>query len=153
MKQWLTRVLLVSIGVAAIPAAAHAQWWAQHPAYVHAMSNLRTAAWLIEHHDPQDPGQNADESGAIQEIRTAYEELKQAAAWDGKNANEQPPPGMAFGDHSGRLHRAYELLSEAHAQLNGEEDNPAVLDLRRRANVHVDNALRMTKAALQDWSF
>lgn len=36
-----------------LPAVAQAQWWQHHPKYLHAMSNLRTAYWLIAHHEIQ----------------------------------------------------------------------------------------------------
>jgi hypothetical protein len=138
---------------AAAPLAAHAQWWSQHPAYLHAMANLRTAYWLEAHREPAGPAQSADERKALNEIRVAYQELKDASLVDDKDINDQPPANFDFGDHGGRLHRALDLLRDAHDQIAKEEDNPAARGLRDRAAHHIDDAGRATAAAIHAWHF
>ena len=138
---------------AAAPMAAHAQWWSQHPAYLHAMSNLRTAYWLEAHRMPDDPAQSQDEGRALREIRAAYQELKNASLVDDKDIDDQPPANFAFGDHRGRLHQAMDLLKDAHDQIAREEDNPAARGLRDRAAHHIDDAGRFTAAAINAWGF
>ena len=138
---------------AAAPMAAHAQWWSQHPAYLHAMSNLRTAYWLEAHREPADPAQSADEGNALREIRAAYKELKDAALVDDKDIDDQPPANFTYGDHAGRLHRALDLLHDAHDQIAKEEDNPSARGLRDRAAHHIDDAGRFTAAAIDAWHF
>jgi hypothetical protein len=138
---------------AAAPMAAHAQWWAQHPAYLHAMSNLRLAYWLEAHHEAVDPQQNDDETRAMAAIRGAYQDLKGAAITDDKDIDDQPPANFDFSDHRGRLHRAMDLLRDAHDQLVKEEDNPDARGLRDRAVHHIEDAGRFTAAAIDDWHF
>lgn len=58
--------------VAAPPRPAH------HPAYLHALADLRTARWLIDHR-PGDWAQSADEGEAVRQIDAAIGDLKQAA--------------------------------------------------------------------------
>ena len=86
-------------------------------------------------------------------IRAAYGDLQQAAIMDDKNIDDQPPAQMNWADHSGRLHEAEALLHRAHNDLAQEEDNPAARGLRDRAVHHIDDAGRLTAAAISDWRF
>jgi len=153
MTSKLKLVLLGAFGAMTLPVAAQAQWWSQHPGYLHALSDLRTAYWLIQHRGADDPAQANEENHALGEVRAAYQELEQASIADGKNISDQPPPGFVWGDHGGRLHKALDLLRKAHDEIGSEEDNPAARGLRDRANHHIDNAGRWTAAALQFWHF
>ncbi len=145
--------LISTLAALMAPAAAHAQWWAQHPAYVRAMSNLRQANWLLAHHDNWDQPANQAEGRAMAEIRAAYQELKGAAILDEKDIDDPPPPSFPFGDHRGRLHRAMDLLNQTHSEITAEEDNPAARGLRDRAVSHVDAAGRWTQAAINFWNY
>lgn len=136
-----------------LPAAAQAQWWQAHPHYLHAMSDLRAAYWLVSHRESVDPMANAEERRAAFEIRAAYQELKNASIRDGKDIDDQPPADMNFGDHRGRLHRAMDLLQEAHNDVSGEEEDPAARGLRARAGGHIDAAARATHDAMVAWRF
>lgn len=153
MKTSMKAAVATLAAAITLPLSAHAQWWAQHPGYVHALSDLRASYWLIQHRGASDPVMNANEHRAMDEIGAAYGELQQASITDGKNIYDQPPPGFAWGDHGGRLHRAEDLLQRVHREISGEEDNPAARGLRARAVGHVDNAGRFTAAAIQDWNF
>lgn len=84
-------------------------------------------------------------------IRAAYGDLQQAAIRDDKNIDDQPPAQISWGDHSGRLHEAETLLHRAHDDLAQEEDNPAARGLRNRALHNIDDAGRLTAAAISDW--
>ena len=139
--------------VALAPLAAHAQWWQQHPAYLHAMSDLRQAYWLIEHRDSQDPLAKIEEKRAAGAIRAAYQNLKDAAILDNKNIDDQPPADMTYGDHSGRLHRAMDLLHDAHNEVSREEDDPAARGFKQKAIQNIDHAAGETNAALHAWNF
>jgi len=130
-----------------------AQWWGQHPGYLHAMSDLRSAYWLIQHRDPSDPAQRAEEQQAMGEIYAAYQDLRQASVRDDKNIADQPPADFVWGDHGGRLHKAMALLQRAHGALDHEEDNPAARGLRNRAIAHIANAGQSVSAAMQAWHF
>ena len=153
MKRLVTILTALTMSILAVPVAAQAPWWSQHPGYLHAMSDLRTAYWLIQHRAPSDPGQSAAERRAMGAIRVAYSDLQQAAIRDDKNIDDQPPPQTSWNDHGGRLHEAEQLLRRAHDDLAQEEDNPAARGLRAHAQRHIDDAGRLTAAAISDWHF
>jgi hypothetical protein len=88
---------------------------------------------------------------ALKDVRYAYQELKDAAITDGKNIDDQPD--MAFYDHRGRLHKALDLLRDAHDQMNGEEADPMARGLRHRALRRIDDATRSIEAAIGAWNF
>jgi hypothetical protein len=120
----------------------------RHPAYLHALSDLRTARWMLEHR-PGDVAVSVHESEAIGEIDRAIEELKRAAIDDGKDINDHPSVDVP-NDRRGRLHKAADLLRKVHADTYREEDNPETRGLRNRAIGHVDAALRATEQAIDD---
>src|SRR5271165_5263990 len=120
----------------------------RHPAYLHALSDLRTARWMLEHR-PGDAAVSAHEGEAISEIDRAIAELKRAAIDDGKNIHDHPVADVPT-DYRGRLHRAADLLRKVHADTYREEDNPDARGLRDRAIGHVDAALHATEQAIHD---
>jgi hypothetical protein len=110
----------------------------RHPAYLHALTDLRHARAHLEnpaatHH------MDKEEEHAIEEIDKAIDEIKRAAIDDGKNLNDHPPVDMRM-DRAGRFHRALELLDKAHNDIAREEDDPSVRGLRNRAIHHIDEA-------------
>jgi hypothetical protein len=144
---------LAALAALMIPAAAQAQWWEQHPGYLHAMSDVRTAYWLVAHRESEDPVANREESRALNDVRYAYQELKDAAIADDKDIYDQPPPDMTFYDHRGRLHKALDLLRDAHDQVDREEDDPMARGLKHRALKRIDDAARSIDAAIGAWNF
>jgi hypothetical protein len=120
----------------------------RHPAYLHALSDLRTARWMLEHR-PGDAAVSVHESEAIGEIDRAIGELKRAAIDDGKNIHDHPSADLP-NDYRGRLHKAAELLRKVRADTYREEDNPDARGLRDRAIGHVDAALHATEQAIRD---
>lgn len=120
----------------------------RHPAYLHALTDLRAARWLIEHR-PGDARVSADEDVAITRIDEAIREIKRAAIDDGKDIHDHPPVDTQL-DHRGRLHRAEELLHKVHADIAREEDDPLTRGLRDRAVRHVDEAMGATHHAIVD---
>jgi hypothetical protein len=133
--------------------SAQAQWWHRHPGYLHAMSDLRTAYWLIQHHNPDDPEMYRDERGAMNAVRAAYQELKNASIIDDKDIDDQPPAQMAFDDHRGRLTKAITLIREARSDINVEEDDREARGLRNRALLHINDAINHLKDAMDYWQF
>ncbi|MBV8464890.1 MAG: hypothetical protein JO218_02995 [Burkholderiales bacterium] len=121
---------------------------AEHPAYLHALSDLRAARWLIAHR-PGDARVSGDEDVAITRIDETINEIKHAAIDDGKNLDDHPPIDERL-DHKGRLHRADELLGKAHSDIAREEDDPATRGLRDRAIHHLDDAIHATHQAIRD---
>ena len=120
----------------------------KHPAYLHALSDLRTARWMLEHR-PGDAAVSAHESEAIAEIDHAIAEINRAAIKDGKNVHDHPVADYPS-DNRGRLHKAAELLRKVRADTFREEDNAAARGLRDRAIGHVDAALHATERAIHD---
>ena len=144
---------LAASSLALIPVAAHAQWWVQHPAYLHAMADLRQAYWLVQHRDSRDPEAKAEERQAAGAIRAAYQSLRDAAIVDNKNIDDQPPADMNFDQRGGRLHRAMDLLHDAHNEVSREEDDPAARGFKNRAIQQIDHAAAATNAAMHAWNF
>ena len=120
----------------------------KHPAYLHALSDLRTARWMLEHR-PGDAAVSAHESEAISEIDRAIQELTSAAINDGKNIHNHPAADVPT-DYRGRLHKAADLLRKVRSDTYREEDNPSARGLRDRALAHVDAALHATERAIHD---
>ena len=118
----------------------------RHPAYLHALTDLRAARWLIEHR-PGDARVSADEDVAITRIDEAIREIKRAAIDDGKDIHDHPPVDAQL-DNRGRLHRAEELLHKVHDDIAREEDDPLTRGLRDRAVRHVDEAMGATHHAI-----
>ena len=108
----------------------------KHPAYLHALTDLRAARAHLE--KPAGAKIAWDEHKAVGEIDAAIKEIKDAAIDDGKDLNDHPPVDIA--DWGGRLQKARELLAKAHADLDKEEDNGYAHGLRKRAMGHIDAA-------------
>ena len=129
-----------------LPFAANADLPGKHPAYLHALSDLRAARWMLQHR-PGDAAVSAHEDVAIAEIDAAIGEIKHAAIDDGKNIWDHPNVD-APNNRPGRLHKALELLHKVHRDVAREEDDPVTRDLRNRAVGHIDAALHAAEAAL-----
>jgi hypothetical protein len=132
----------------ALPFAASADLPGKHPYYLHALTDLRAARWMLEHR-PGDAAVAGQEDVGVTEIDKAIGEIKHAAIDDGKDIHDHPgvdvPP-----DHPGRLHKALELLRKVHADVDREEDDPMTKGLKARATHHIDEAIHATERALKD---
>jgi hypothetical protein len=148
------KVSLIGAGLAlAVPLAAQAahppgEWWHHHPHYVHAMSDVSTAYRLLQH-APGDRPMKAEEEHAELAIRYAYQTLADAAAVDRKNIQDIQPADTNTYDHRGRLHHALDLLHDAHAQVNVEEDDKDAQGLKVRALKEIDAAAQATEVAIR----
>ena len=110
----------------------------RHPAYLHALTDLRHARAHLggpaaTHH------MDKEEERAINEIDAAISEIKRAAIDDGKNLNDHPPVDARM-DRTDRFRRTQELLEKAHNDIAREEDDASVRSLRDRALHHIDEA-------------
>lgn len=113
----------------------------KHPAYLHALSNLRYARALLER-PTASYHMNAEEQHAIEAISAGIQDIKHASIDDGKNVNDHPPVDAHEG-HKGRYRRALDLLDKAHGDVAREEDEPGSRGLRDRALGHIDEAHRI----------
>jgi len=152
-KGLMKAALVAACAMLFAPVAAQAQWWQHHPKYLHAMSDLRMAYWLIAHREVNEPGARPEEGRALKETARAYQDLKDAAILDDRDIHDQPPADMNFYDRRGRLHRALVLLHEAHDDIMGEEDDPAARGFRYGALKDIDKAITATDDAIHAWMF
>jgi hypothetical protein len=143
-----SRLLLSGLLLVATPFAANADMPGKHPFYLHALSDLRAARWLLEHR-PGDAAVSGQEDVAVTEIDKAINEIKKASIDDGKDLHDHPPVQGA-NDHPGRLHKAAELLHKVHGDVAREEDDPFTRGLRDRAIMHIDEAMHATEHAIHD---
>jgi hypothetical protein len=132
-----------------LPLIACAELPGDHPGYLHALSDLHTARWNLQHRPGEAPV-STQEDIAISEIDRAIGEARKAARDDAKDINSHPGEDANL-DHPGRLHHAIELLEKAHDDLAQEEDNPVARSIKRRAIDHVDKALTATRQAVHDF--
>jgi hypothetical protein len=129
---------LLTASIALLPASARAQVPGPHPAYLHALNDLRMARALLSEGWGWEPVRREDEH-AVAEIDAAIREIKHAAIDDGKDVRDHPPIDSHLGWHD-RFARANELLARAHHDLEHAEDVPQSRGLRDRALLHIDEA-------------
>jgi hypothetical protein len=144
----LKTLALAAGSLIAMSSMSRADFPGKHPFYLHALTDLRTARWALEHR-PGSARVSGHEDVAIQNIDAAIGELKRAAIEDGKDIHDHPAVD-AWNDNPGRLHRAAELLRKVHSDVDREEDDPVARGLKHRALEHVDVALRETEGAIWD---
>ena len=118
----------------------------QHPAYLHALTDLRHARAHLQR--PDSGELREQERKASYRLDEASSELKKASIDDGKDLNDHPPVDAKL-DWPGRLHRALELLNKAHSDISREEDNAFAQGLQQRALGHIDKARQHVKEAIQ----
>jgi hypothetical protein len=109
----------------------------RHPAYLHALADLRDARAQLEHLS-SDPVDNA-EGHAIDNIDKAIGEIKRAAIDDGKDIQYHMPVDAHL-QRTGRFHKALELLDKAKRDASGEEDQGDTRGLQMRVVEHIDRA-------------
>jgi|SRR6185437_13623977 len=143
-----SRLLLSGLLLVAAPLAANADLPGRHPYYLHALSDLRAARWMLEHR-PGDAAVSSQEDVAVAEIDKAIGEIRKASIDDGKDIHDHPAV-QGPNDHPGRLHKAAELLRKVHGDVAREEDDPMTRGLRDRAIMHIDEALHATEHAIGD---
>lgn len=120
----------------------------KHPGYLHSLSDLRAARWFLQH-QPGDSRVAGDEDVAVAEIDHAIGDIKKASFDDGKDLNDHP--AVDVGEHGSRLLKSIETLKKAHEDIDHEEDNPDVRELRHRALEHIDHAIRAAEHAHNAW--
>ncbi len=119
---------------------------ADHPYYLHALSDLRAGRWMIEHR-PGDWQTTEDEAAAVREIDAAITEIRKASIDDGKDINDHIAVDEKP-DHVGRLHEAVDFLRKARQDVNQEEDNAFADGLKARAAKHISEAIAHTAKAI-----
>src|ERR1700722_8328164 len=88
--------LFLAVGAKATPAPQ------RHPAYLHALSDLRSARAHLQR--PDGGALHHEEKDAVDEIDKAINEIKKASIDDGKNIDDHPPIDGTL-PWAGRLHK------------------------------------------------
>ncbi len=117
----------------------------EHPAYLHALTDLRDARAHLQR--PDGGKLREEEKKAVHEIDEAINEIKKASIDDGKDLNDHPAVDAGL-DWRGRLHRSLELVNKAHNDVAQEEDNAAAQGLQQRALEHIDKAHKHIEEAI-----
>jgi hypothetical protein len=132
-------VMILTLSASAAPAPQ------RHPAYLHALSDLRDARAHLER--PDRGALQRQEQDAVAEIDRAIHEIKIASIDDGKDINDhvRVDEHMPWG---GRLHKSLELLAKASNDISKEEDDPSARGLKRRALEHIHLAQRHVQEAI-----
>ena len=120
---------------------------AVHPAYLHAISDLRYARALL--YRPDWGPVMRDQRAAVDEIDHAIGDAKQAAIDDGKNPDDHPPIDRGLG-WEGRFRKAVELLNSAERDLSSAERNGAAAGWRNTALANVRNAKGFVEKSMRD---
>lgn len=144
----VVRILIPAMVFALFLALSGGSAFAQgrHPAYPHALTDLRAARAYLQHHDGGQLRHEEDE--AVHQIEAAIKEIKKAAIDDGKDVNDHPPVDANL-DWGGRLRHALQLLNRAHEDIAKEEDNQFAQGLQERALGHIDNAHHEVEEAIR----
>ena len=119
---------------------------AEHPYYLHALSDLRAARWMIEHR-PGNWERTVDEIEAVRQIDAAIGEIKKASIDDGKNIADHPPVDEPNA-HDGRLHVSVDFLKKARQDISHDEDNLFAEGLQLKAYNHIDAAISAVRRAI-----
>jgi hypothetical protein len=146
-----TKVRLMVLSAAFVAAAAPMTMQADvpgpHPAYLHALSDLRAARHYLNDGWAWAPVKH-DDDVAIREIDAAIDELKKASIDDGKGLNDPFHVDTHLSPHD-RFRKANELLLAAHNDIAHAEDVPQARGLRDRASMHIDKAHSIVDKAQQ----
>ncbi len=141
---------LHTIAAGALALFALAPTWAdtpgRHPAYLHALSDLRDARAHLEHFSSEPV--NQEEEHAIEHIDKAIGEIKRAAIMDGKNIQDHMPVDAHLNRHD-RYRKAMELLDKAQRDVSGEEDQPDTQGLQLRVIHHIEEAKHSVRHAIE----
>jgi hypothetical protein len=128
-----------ALGLASVAAAA------DHPGYLHALTDLRTARAHLQ--NPDSGVLHDEERNAVAEIDKAIAEIKAASIDDGKNLNDHPGIDVHL-KWVAHLNKCAELLKKAHDDVAKEEDNPEAQGLQGRALDHIAKASRFVQQAI-----
>jgi hypothetical protein len=132
-------VLAASLVVAAVPAIQAQEAPGAHPAYQHALSDLRAARRYLNEGMPASVPVKRDADAATKHIDAAVSEIKQASIDEDKSLHDsyRIDPGLSPRD---RFHKANELLVSAHKDLENAEELPQARQLRNHAISEIDYA-------------
>ncbi len=119
--------------------------FAQRPAYLHALSDLREARAALQ--SASNPAFAGVRDRALSEIADAIRELDAAVSAEGRNPHQTPPPAYAGSDDR-PMRQALVLLNKARGDVAAGTDDTGHQGLQRRALGHIENALDILNRSL-----
>jgi hypothetical protein len=124
-----------------------AQEFGRHPAYLHALSDLRL---MRAYMDRLTPSERIDDESqhAIDEIDAAIREIRAASIDDGRDIHDHVPIDANI-NRLNRFRKAREAGNAAWADVNHEEDNDYARGLKHRALDHIEAANHIVDHILQ----
>lgn len=143
------RFSLMFLLLAAFASMALADEPGRHPAYLHALDDLRDARAHLDRFSPDERIDNQQQH-AIDEIDAAIGEIKHAAIDDGKDLRDHPPIDAHL-KRADRFRKALELLDKAHHDIDKEEDDARTRGLQYRALQHIDEAHHTVDRIIRSW--
>lgn len=115
----------------------------RHPAYIHALSDLRLARAYLDRLTPN-KSLDAEQQQAIAEIDRAIADIKRASIDDGKSLSEHAGIDANI-QRRDRFSRAKEALVAALHDVDHEEDNPDTRGLQKRTIDHIHHAFDLVQ--------
>jgi hypothetical protein len=112
----------------------------RHPGYLHALTDLRTAQYLLRMDFD-------DNYPALRQVNMAINVTRNAAIDDRKPLDDHPRLDSL--NRGGRLQRALEALNAAERDITQEEDNPYAVGWRNQAIRHIDAARRLVNQEMR----
>jgi hypothetical protein len=148
MKILKTSLLALTLCVTVAGASsAQAQEQGRHPAYLHALSDLRQMRAYLDRLTPSEHISD-EQVQAIEEIDEAIREIKSASIDDHKNMRDHMPVDANI-TPSSRFHQAHQAGEAALHDLSQEEDNGFANGLKHRAIEHVEKANHIVEHIMQ----
>lgn len=139
-------LMVCTLGALLLPSAMFADTPGRHPAYLHALTDLRYARAYLDRLGDDNAVDN-DSRRAIGEIDAAINEIRRASIDDGKNLEDHPAVDAHL-KRTDRFHKALELLDKAHNDVARVEADEGARGLRNRAIQHIDEAHRTVDRAI-----
>jgi hypothetical protein len=143
MKNLHLEFLLLVSAIAVAKASEKPQ---NHSSYLHALSDLRAARWLIEHRTGTWE-LTKNELNAIKEIDETIKSIKGAAIDDNKSIDDHPTVDERP-ERIDRLNEADEFLKKAHEDIDQDNDDSFANGLRNNSYEHIDAAIIAVKTAI-----
>lgn len=133
---FLAVALCFTFAIGSVPS--HAQEYGRHPAYIHALSDLRLMRAYL---DRLTPNEHIDDEqmAAIREIDEAIRLIKEASIDDRKDLRDHMPIDAQIRP-ADRFRKAREAGGAAFHDVNEEEDNGFARGLKHRALDHIGRA-------------
>ncbi|BAY61122.1 hypothetical protein NIES22_11830 [Calothrix brevissima NIES-22] len=116
----------------------------QHPAYLHARSDLRKAELLLQQRDETNVEQET--KLAYQQVHLAIQEIDKAAVLDKKDLQDNPNVDTSV-KHLDKFRAIYKLLRSAEKDISEQEDTNASRSWRNRAKANIEQAKHYVEIA------